>query len=151
MSIDLILWAPDKATFRTFAVTNGLLVEVGTDDNGNPVYRRREGFDFCWWRTSGKLVTARTSPPTYLPGFVALVRIFGNFFLSDQIAEGPEQWQRSKVARYIKNNGVPGTVAGGAISYYELNGVRIFRAQDVQDWLTANDLPRHEWQGGNTF
>ena len=173
--IDLILWGPNKATFVTFAVNQGLLIE--TQEEVEPgvfetVRTKREGFDYCWWAGSGKLMTDRGSqtdpetdpgyvPPTFLNGEVALLRIYGNFFQTDKIDGGPvydeegnllrEQHDRSKVAQYIRNNGTPGTVAGGSINYYEVDGIRIFRAKDVQDWLAANNLPGHIWLGGNSY
>ena len=159
--IDLILWANTKATFATFARTNGLLIQ---DAEGNDSLR--DGFSYVWWAESGKLVTAQgtydaegneLTPPTFLPGFVALCRISGGFFDSDRLdpaeddPDKEEQYTRSKVARYIKNNGTPGTLAGGSIRYFELSGVRIFRPRDVFDWLASRGLPGHEWLGGNSL
>ena len=164
MSIDLILWGATKADFRTFAVANNLLTPF-VDEDGNTSYDKREGFDYVWWAGSGKLKTAEgeydgfdeITPPTFLPGFVALLKIHGSFFNSDRISDGitgeedevVEQWQKSKVVRYIKNNGTPGTI--GVINYYELDGIRIFRPKDVTDWLAANNLPGHVWLGGNSY
>jgi len=242
-SIDLILWGPDRATFRTFAVANGMINEVPSEDEqGNPITVDvpRRGFAYSWWNGSGKLMTERrtlratqavdqsnatefafnigaatpdwldntvvaqdpatletvgtydrkqgnfavftstgTSPtvgatldvysgPLFLDGQVALLRIYDEFFDEDKLdaplvdsgevdEEGnpilvkAEQWARSKVARYIKNNGTPGTVAGGSIPYYEVDSVRIFRPQDVETWLTTNGLPTHSWIGGNRY
>jgi len=228
MSIDLILWGPDRATFRAFAVANGMIVEV-PDGEGGTADRPRKGFTYSWWNGTGKLMTERrtlratqavdqsnatefafnigaatpawldatvvaedpnalktvgaydrkqgnfavftsigTSPavgtsleiysgPLYLTGEVALLRIYDTFFSEDRLIpdeadpEKEEQWARSKIARYIKNNGVPGTVAGGSIPYYEVDGIRIFRPQDVETWLTTNGLPTHGWLGGNRF
>ena len=162
--IDLILWANTKATFATFARNNGLLVQYDTEDG--PAWRPREGFEYCWWAGEGKLKTAEgtydqngdeITPPSFLPGYVALCRIYGSFFNTDKLdpddtdPDKLEQWTRSKVARYIKNNGTPGTVAGGAINYYELDDVRIFRPADVFAWLSARGLPHHEWAGGNSL
>lgn len=161
--IDLILWANTKAKFANFARTNPPANPLQQqDDEGNWVDRR--GFTWVWWAESGKLMTARgtydqdgneVTPPTYLPGFVALVRIHGDFFNQNILTpdeadpEKDEQWARNKVAQYIKNNGTPGTMGG--IPYYEVDGVRMFRPQDVTAYLSANNLPGHEWLGGNSF
>lgn len=159
--IDLILYAPTgKAAFATFArnhpPANPLL-----DAEGN----LREGVSYCWWAGDGQFKTANgeydaegneITPPTYAPGAVALLRIHSSFFeqtkIQDQNEEGTlEQWERSLVVNYIKNNGTFGTMAGGTIPYYELDGVRIMRPQDVENFLSANNIPGHIWVGGNSY
>jgi hypothetical protein len=155
--IDLVLWANDKATFHTFAITNNMMVSGG--DGG---YTTREGFEYSWWAGSGKLMTAKgtydgegaeITPPTFLPGFVALCRIHSSFFGDDVLVpdeanpDAAEQWAHSKFSRYVKNNGAPGTDSG--VSYYELDGVRLFRYADLQAKIAEWDVPGHEWLGGN--
>ena len=117
--IDIILQAPNKATMRTFAIARGLLV-----DDGDGGYTEREGFHWGWWAGSGDFPIDNLVPPTLAPGVVALMRIHGGFFDSDQITNpvDNEQWSRSKIARFIKNNGTPGTTAG--IPWYELDSVQ---------------------------
>lgn len=147
--IDLVLYAPDKPTFATFAEANNLF-----DADGNP----KPGLDYCWWAGSGKLMTSapvidangdETTPPQFLPGVALLLRIT---LASDVIATGTEQWQRSKIARYIETNGTySATFLGQPIQNYTLSGVSLFRAVDVFDWLAAHSLPGHEWLGGNDF
>lgn len=154
--IDLILWAADKPTLATFAQSHNLLLPDG--EGGT---RRRDGFDWCWWAGSGKLMTRRAvvagdvevTPARYLDGVVAMMRLY---FADDRLdpgddPEGDEQWKRSKVAKYIRDNGTPGSLAGGSIRYYEIDDVRLFRAADVQGWLASEGLPGHEWLGGNRF
>lgn len=157
--IDLILWATDRATLRTFAQNNNLLVQ---DDEGN--WKPRDGLEWDWWGGTGKLMRTQgtydaegneLTAPTYIPGEVLLLRIHGDFFNTDRLEpdeadpDKAEQWARSKVARFIKNNGTPGTVQG--VNYYELDGVRIFRAADVQAKLVEWGVPGHEWLGGNSY
>lgn len=157
--IDLILWANTRATLRTFAQNNNLLVQ-SEDSEGNITWVPRDGLEWDWWGGTGKLMRTPavvdqdgnvTTPATYIPGEVLLMRIHGDFFNSDRIpdAADQEQWSRSKVARFIRNNGTPGTVQG--VNYYELDGVRIFRAADVQAKLAEWGVPGHEWLGGNQF
>lgn len=161
--IDLILYAPDKATFANFARTNPPANPLQQQDaEGN--WFNRPGFDYCWWAGSGKMMTAKgtydqdgneITPPTFLPGFVALVRIHGQFFEDnvlipdDADPDKLEQWARNRVVQYIKNNGTPGTM--GSIPYYEVDGVRMFRPADVKGFLNNKNLPGHEWLGGNSF
>jgi len=163
MAIDLILWASTKADFANFARSHPPANPLQTQDaDGN--WNDRKGFTWVWWASSGKLMTAKgtydaegneLTPPTLLPGFVALVRIHGAFFDGTRLEPAPddpeasEQWARSAVAQYIKNNGTPGTM--GSIPYYQIDGVRMFRPADVTAFLAANDLPGHEWLGGNAF
>jgi hypothetical protein len=147
MSIDLVLYAANKAAIRDFAIARNIL-----DADGNV----RDGIDYCWWAGSGKLMTqagtydsegTELTPPNFLPGVVMLMNINRS---DDQIDEGQsEQWHKSKLARYIRNN-ADSTGTMGGITYYQKNGVRLFRAQDVFAWLAANNLPSHEWLGGNS-
>ena len=87
----------------------------------------------------------------FFPGVVALLRIYGDFFNTDHLddAVDEEQWSRSKVVRYIKNNGTLSDFSG--ISYYELDGVKIFRPADVNAMLADRGVPGHEWLGGNSY
>ena len=148
MSIDLFLRSPTtKTAITTLLTARGLL-----DAGGNPV----AGFAYVWWQESGQFMLTKpvytgqvlTTPATYLPGFVMLARIHSTLFDSDQIAGGTgEQWARSKIAQYIQTQGTPGAIGG--IYFYAFGGVQIFRAADVQAWLTTNAMPGHEWAGGN--
>lgn len=166
--IDLILWASTKAAFATFArnnpPANPLQQQDGTDEQGNPIWVNRPGFQYVWWAGSGKLMTQagtydadrnELTPPTYLNGFVALVRISGQFFDDNRLVpdgadpDKLEQWARSKIAKWVKDNGTPGTMGG--IPYYEVSGVRMFRPNDVTAFLASRNLPGHEWLGGNSF
>jgi len=137
--IDLILYATTKATILDFAVARGL---ASSDGQGG--YNVRRGIDYFWWAGDGKF---RTGPSSYLAGFVMLIRIND---ASDTIANPAdgEQWSRSRIAQYIKNNGTPGTM--GSIPYYEVSNVRLFRASDVFSWLAAQGIPANEWFGGNS-
>ena len=104
------------------------------------------------------------TPPTYVPGFVALCRIYADFFDTDHITADQEldddgdhisdedrleQWGRSRVARYIKKNGTAGTALG--IAYRELDGGRIFKPEHVMAKLDEWGVPGHEWLGHNQF
>lgn len=172
MSMDLILHAPDKTTLLDFAKANGLFVRRGVitdDDPESPTFGqvidpgewvRREGFDYCWWAGSGKMMRTlgtydaegvELTPTAFFPGVVALLRIYGDFFNTDRLddAVDEEQWSRSKIVRYIKNNGALGSTLG--ISYYELDGVKIFRPGDVNAMLADRGVPGHEWLGGNSY
>lgn len=142
--IDLVLYAATKAVIRDFAIAQNLL-----DSNGN----ERVGVTYFWWLGDGKFLTQNpvydgngsiVTPPAFLPGVVMLLRISE---ATDDLGGTGEQWNRSKVAQYIRNNGTPGTQGG--IPYYELNSVWLFRASDVFTFIANNNLPRHEWFGGN--
>lgn len=158
--LDLILWGNTKAALSTFAKAhpagNPLL-----DADGNV----RPGVDHCWWAGDGKMMKTKAvidqngnvvTPATYITGFVMLLRIHTVMYEATKLtpAEGEtEQWHKSGVVKYIKDNGTPGTTsaANGSIPYYELSGVRIFRPASVEAWLAANDLPGHIWVGGNNY
>ena len=156
--IDLIIYAADKATLRTFAIARGLLTEV--TEEGVTTYVKAKDFDYCWWAGSGQFMTAKgtydeqgfeLTPPTFAPGVVALLRIYTADDAMTPEGEEPEQWQKSKIAKYIRDNGTPGSFLGGAVPYYEVDSVRLMRPADVQTWLAANNLPGHIWAGGNTY
>lgn len=160
--IDLALQAATQAALLTRLAALGLL-NATTDPLGNPVYLRAPGFDFCWWAGSGKLMTAAAvvdpakspmdpgyivTPATFLAGFVMLARLGDAADAISSPADG-EQWSRSRVAQFIKNNGTLGSIGG--ISCYTLSGVRMVRAADLFAWLQINNLPGHEWAGGNAL
>ena len=163
--LDIILYAPTgKAALVQFAKNhppaNPLL-----DAEGNV----REGVDYCWWAGSGNFMTAKgtydgegneITPPTFAPGAVALLRISGDFFQNTKLADQTydengvpqlEQWQRSNIVQYIKDNGVLGSMQGGTIPYYEIDSVRLLRPSDVEEFMSANGIPGHIWVGGNSY
>jgi len=176
--IDLILWAADKPSLAQWAKARGLIIRTGDvidQDPDSPTFgdvlvagewSNRDGFEYCWWADSGKMMTkagtygaegAELTAPSYLAGVLAFIRISGEFFTSDRIIPDDadpdklEQFARSKVVRYLKNNGTIGTLAGGALKYVEFDGVRIFRPNDVQALLASKNLPGHSWLGGNAY
>jgi hypothetical protein len=160
--IDLILWCNTKAGFVTFAKAhpagNPLMQDVTDPITGVTTTVVREGVRWCWWGGDGQMMKTKAvmsgmtvvTPATYVPGFVMLMTIYRD---DDVLAATGEQFVKSKVAKYIKDNGVFGrtSAANGNIPYYELSGVRIFRPQDVETWLAANGLPGHQWVGGNQY
>ena len=158
--IDLILYAANKATIRDFGIARGLIT-AQDDGEGGTIYVKVRNFDYCWWAGSGQFKTANgtydeqgneITPPTFAPGVAALLRIYtADDALDPGAEENPEQWQKSKVAKYIRDNGTPGSFLGGAVPYYEVDGVRLMRPADVNAWLEANNLPGHEWAGGNSY
>jgi len=81
----------------------------------------------------------------FVDGQFLLLRIHGEFFDADEIHEGNdvEPWERSRVAKYIKNNGTEQTVQG--LTCYEMEGVRIFRYADVLAWCEARGVPGHTY------
>lgn len=158
--IDLILAAPDKATLAAFTQAHPA---------GNPLIdadgNQREGFDWCWWAGSGLFTTQagtydgdgnEITPPSYYGGVVALVRVYGQFFDADVIDpsdpdyDATEQWGRSRLAKYIKNNGTSGSTPAGW-PYWELDGVKLFKPETLEAFLSANSLPGHVWLGGNNY
>ena len=159
--IDLVLYAADKATLRTWGETNPAgrpLIESIDDGEGGTIKQARPGLEWSWWAGSGQFMTdagSQTDPetdpgyvaPTYAPGVVLLMRVHGEFFDWDRLEETPadpddvKEWERSKIAQYVRNNGTPGTMGG--IPYYEVDGVRLFRRKDVDTFTSANNLPGH--------
>ena len=53
----------------------------------------------------------------------------------DADLDKPEQWARSKIARWVRNNGTAGTVE--QIPYYEVDGVRLFRPADAMPLISS--------------
>lgn len=159
MSLDIILWAPNKAALATWAQTHPAQAPLMTADGP------REGVSYCWWAGDGKFKTANgtydaegneLTPPTFAPGVVALLRLHTSFFQSDKLAErtdaegnAREQWEYSKAAQWVKNNGTPGSM--GSVNYYEVDGVRLFRPSDVEAFLAANNIAGHVWVDGNSY
>lgn len=156
--IDLVLWAANFATLVAFARAH---------PSGAPLLingHSRSHWDYCPWAGTGKFMTAKgtydgngdeVTPPTFLSGEVHILRIYSQFFANDTVSpqdpdyDADTQDGRSKIAKYIKDNGTSGTL--GSWPYYELDGVRIFRPSDVDSFLALNDLPGHEWVGGNEY
>lgn len=164
--IDLILHCPTGtaallAWAKTHPPANPLISEVeGVNVN-------RTGFEYCLWAGSGRFMTEagtydgngdEITPPTFLPGTVALCRIYSSFFEDQRMdvsqavdPENPEQWEKTLVAKYIRDNGTLNTIGTPAIPYYEVDGVRLFRPDDVNAFLATNSLPGHIWLGGNSY
>jgi hypothetical protein len=148
--IDLILQATDRQTLVAFGRANNLLRQV--DDE----WELRPGVSFSWWAGSGKMMRSpgeydeegnQTIAPTFVPGLIALVRIGGEAGAEDALNDTPEdesdvkEWERSKIARYIRRNGVQGEVAG--LTYFEIDDVRIFRRKDISAKLAEWGVPDH--------
>lgn len=153
--IDLAFQAATQAALMArLAALN--LVTGSIDMSGATIYPASPGFDYCWWAGSGKLITAAavidgqgsvTTPPTFLAGFVLLARITS---AADTINGGDEeQWSRSKVAKYFKDNGTVTTIGG--LPCVTLSGVQMIEPEDLFAWLSTNNLPAHEWAGGNSL
>ena len=115
------------------------------------------GFDYCWWAGSGNFAITKPvydssnpfnviTPATYLPNSVVLTRVDDP---ADAITEGTEQWQRSVLAKWLKDNGTLGTVGG--FPCYTTAGVDMLRASDVFAWVKTQGLASHEWSGGNAI
>lgn len=143
--IDLVLQGT-LANLQTLLLARGLI-----DADNNP----KSGFDYCLWAGSGKFMTAKPTydlngtlltPAAYMTDLVLIARISDE---SDTTAEGSEQWQRSRVAKWIKSNGVAGTIGG--LPCYTIKNVRLLRAVDVFDWCATRQIPSHEWAGGNVI
>lgn len=159
--IDLVLYATDRQALVTWGESNPPgrpLIETVDDGEGGTVKRAVRGLEWSPWAGSGQFLTAagtydqegnEITPPTYAPGYVIKMRIHSEYFdwdREDTVPADPEdvkEWERSKVANYIRQNGTPGTM--GTIPYYEVGGVRIFREKDVQEFLSANSLPGHRF------
>lgn len=153
--IDLILYAPTKQDMLTWAETNPPNNPMRYRDVES-AWQIRPGLEWSWWGGDGKFKTSAGSSdpssvyvePTYASGVVMRLRIHGEFFdwgrLDVSSAEDPDdikEWERSRTAQYIKDNGTPGTMGG--IPYYEVDGVRIFRERDVQTFISSRGLPGH--------
>jgi hypothetical protein len=99
--------------------------------------------------TVGEELGIYVPDPAYVTGEIALIRIGGKAGVEDALNDTPvdpddvKEWERSKIARYIRNNGTPGTSA--EMPYYEIDGVRIFRRKDVNAKLAEWDVPGHEY------
>jgi hypothetical protein len=159
--IDLVLRATSRAALVTWGKTNPPgrpLVEEVHDGEGGTRNVIRPGLEWSPWGGTGQVMTAagtydengdELTPPTYVPGFVALMRVHSEFFDWDRLDEVPadpddvKEWERSKIAKYIKDNGTPGSLAGGELPYYELDGVQIFRKKDVDAFLAARGFASH--------
>ena len=92
----------------------------------------------------------------------AILRISGD--LREQDRRDPEQGEdeqdqenRSLLVRWVRNNAVIENVQGLPSAKVDgtHNGdaytIRLFRPQDIEGFLTSNNLPRHEWLGGNSY
>lgn len=152
--IDLILWSDTKTALNNFAKVHGLLVQDPETQEWATAY----GVEWSWWQGSGKMLRSlgtydaegvELTPPTFVNGWVILLRLHSTYADADKLdpagptAEDIPEWDRSKVARFIRNNGTPGTVAG--LTYYEIDGVRILRVQDVEAKLAEWGVPSHRF------
>lgn len=138
--IDLIIRAPNQTAFEAFLQAQGMR---------GPQNQVVQFFDWAPWAGTGNLAISNGASPTYLTGFVALCHVG---LAGDAISEGPAQWQRSSFAKGFKDNGTDMTdaeLAGAA--YLKWGSLDLFDPDDVLAFLSANNLPSHEWAGGNQF
>lgn len=148
-AIDLLVQATTQAQILAALKARGLAQDVTDAQLGTATVPVPGVADFVWWQGTGKFLT--DAPATYLPGFVMLVRIYDPADAIANPADG-EQWSRSRVVQYVKNNGTPGTlsISGCApINYYAIGQFKVTRFADVSACLAAKGLPGHEWAGGN--
>lgn len=157
--IGLILYAANRAALVAWGETHPpgrpIVVSVN-DDEGGTVKRAADGIEWSSWGGTGLFTTVKgtydqdgevITPPTYAPGYVARLRVHSDYFDWDRLETVPadpediKEWERSKIADYIRSNGTPGTMV--TVPYYEVDGIRIFRERDVREFLVLNDIPGH--------
>ena len=157
--IDLVLFAASRAALVTWGETHPPgrpIIESVDDGEGGTIKRAVTGIEWSPWAGNGNFMTVKgtydqdgteITPPTFASGYVAKLRIHGEYFDWDKLDTVPadsddvKEWERSKIADYIQANGTPGTM--GTIPYYEVDGIRIFREKDVQEFLSTNSIPGH--------
>jgi hypothetical protein len=151
--IDIFLYAPNGMSDLTTFIDNHPAANPIRQDDGFGGKEIRPGIQWCLWAGTGSFSIAGGG---VAPGILAMMRVLPVFF-DDVVTPDPEspdaleQWARSRVAQYIKNNGTQGTMLGGDIPYYELDGVRMLRPIDVELYIQSNNLIRHEWVTGNSY
>ena len=98
--LDIVLYAPGgKSALVAFAKAHppaNPLLQERDDGEGGTATVTRPGVDYCWWAGSGQFMTQKgeydengdeTTPPTFAPGVVALMRIHGEFFENTKLAD----------------------------------------------------------------
>lgn len=144
--IDLVLWASTRDDLKNFAASVSLLTITGEGEND---FDLGEGLQYHWWAGTGKL---QTGPETTADGVFALIRFSGAFFEADRIDSAgaaeddtiQDVWEQSKIAAYVKANGVEGLFEG-AVPYFELGGCRVFTYARMREHLVSNGLPYHSF------
>jgi hypothetical protein len=138
------------------------------DDNGDTIgtFDRIQGTVAVFTLASGATLPSVSdnltpvSPPEFLAGQTLLLRLHSEFFENDRIIpddadpDKEEQWARSKVVKYVKDNGTGPTnfdLAGTNVPYYELDGVKFTKATTLISALKAAGIPHHEFLGGNRY
>lgn len=132
-------WLDESVALRDFKV-------VG-------LFKRTQG-NFAIFKgaaTIGETLDIGVQDTQFLNGFVVVTRFTSEALSDDQIIEDDtlEPWEKSKIAKFLKDNGTPGTIQG--INYFELDSVRILRPRDVKDFLELRGIKMPIFAGGNRY
>lgn len=170
MSIDIVTQSASLKVLQDFLVKR----KLGKIVDGEFVLSK--GITLGPWAGSGDFPTkAATSDdegnqltaPVYAAGFVAIIRVRDDFRIkitktidgeqvevsqgdklkTDPEADNREQHTRSRIARYLKNNGTKGK--SGGINFRKLDGVKFYRYEDVKAFVVSRGLPMFVRGGGN--
>ena len=168
--IDIITQSATLEVLQAFCVKHNL----GKMLDGE--FTPRKGLSIGPWNADGVFPTKNATydendnqltARTVAAGFVAILRFRDDFRIpvtktidgeqvtvnqSDKLevdpeADNTEQHMRSRIARFIKNNGVKGKT--GTINHWKLDGVKLYRYPDVMAFLDAKGLPKFVRGGGN--
>ena len=156
--IDLVLRADSRAALVAWGESNPPgrpLIETVDDGEGGTRKVPVKGIEWSPWAGSGSFMTDPGTggdpedpgyvAPTYHTGYVAKLRVHGEYFDADKLSgndpENDDEFVLSALAKYIKDNGTPGTM--GSVNYYEVAGVRVFKQSDVDAFCAANNIPNH--------
>jgi hypothetical protein len=91
------------------------------------------------------------------PGIWGRIRLSFQLFTDDVLVPSDtdpdkyEQWAQSVVAKEIKDAGQSGDIANGDLTYWQKDGVRLFRAQDFEVFARNRNITMHEWTSANAW
>ncbi len=164
MSIDIVTQSSSLEVLQDFCVKHRLGKMVDGE------FTLRKGLTVAPWNADGRFKTknatydgeTQLTAATYAAGFVAILRFRDDFRIrvtktidgeqvtvnqSDNLEGSEEQHTRSRIFRYVKNNGVKGKT--GTINHWKLDGVKLYRYPDVMAFLDDRGLAKFVRGGGN--
>ncbi len=151
--LDLFFRAETPATLRTVVRSAPFRNIIGDlrEPDGPGFIQIPGSVDWVYWAPNSVVITPGDPPVTDAWCWLHL-RLTGNAEVADDEGDNgePDRWNRSRIKRWMKNNGTLRTIRGVRVWQHTLgNGKRmqVWRGSEME----ALGVKFHEYLGGNSY